>query len=166
MRFLRRLDHATPAGLDLHLILDKLHAAHETQAIKRWLVRHPRFHLHFAPTSASWANAIEGFFAQLTTTRLRRGAFHSSLELHNAIDTSLAWHNANPSVRLDQASPHHPRQGQPDKASVGVSTLALVGTQFIAGSTVDSIHRDSTRLPHTANIRKSIPASRRVAIAG
>jgi hypothetical protein len=55
-----------------------------------------RFHLHFAPTLASWANAVEGFFAQLTTRRLRRGAFHSSLELHNAIDTSLAWHNANP----------------------------------------------------------------------
>jgi hypothetical protein len=68
-----RLDHATPAPDPR-----QLHAAHETQAVKRWLVRHPRFHLHFAPTSASWANAVESFFAQLTIRRLRRGAFHSS----------------------------------------------------------------------------------------
>jgi transposase len=95
IRFLRRIDRETPAGLDLHLILDN-YAAHKTQAVKRWLARHPRFHLHFTPTSASWANAVEGFFSQLTTKRLKRGAFRSLLELHRAIDAYLAEHNAAP----------------------------------------------------------------------
>jgi transposase len=95
IRFLRRLDTDTPPGLDLHLILDN-YAAHKTPAVKRWVVRHPRFHLHFTPTSASWANAVEGFFAQLTNRRLRRGAFRSILELHRAIKDYLAHHNADP----------------------------------------------------------------------
>lgn len=65
VRFLRRIDKATPSQLDLHLILDN-YAAHKAPAVKRWLARHPRFHLHFTPTSASWANAVEGF-VQLTS---------------------------------------------------------------------------------------------------
>jgi transposase len=95
IRFLRRLDQETPAELDLHLILDN-YGAHKTPAVKRWVARHPRFHLHFTPTSASWANAVEGFFAQLTTKRLKRGAFRSILELHRAIDDYLAHHNTDP----------------------------------------------------------------------
>jgi transposase len=95
VRFLRRIDKATPAALDLHLILDN-YAAHKAPAVKRWLGRHPRFHLHFTPTSASWANAVEGFFSQLTTRRLKRGAFRSILELHRAVDDYLNHHNADP----------------------------------------------------------------------
>ena len=95
VRFLRRIDQATPPELDLHLILDN-YGAHKAPAAKRWLARHPRFHLHFTPTSASWVNAVEGFFSQLTTKRLKRGAFHSILELHRAVDDYLANHNANP----------------------------------------------------------------------
>jgi transposase len=95
IRFLRRLDQETPPGLDLHLILDN-YGAHKSPPVKRWLARHPRFHLHFTPTSASWANAVEGFFSRLTNQRLRRGAFRSILELHRAIDTYLAQHNADP----------------------------------------------------------------------
>lgn len=95
IRFLRRLDQETPPELDLHLILDN-YAAHKTQAVKRWVARHPRFHLHFTPTSASWANAVEGFFAQLTNRRLKRGAFRSILDLHRAIDDYLSHHNADP----------------------------------------------------------------------
>jgi transposase len=95
LRFLRRLDQETPAGLDLHLILDN-YAAHKTPAVKGWLARRPRFHLHFTPTSCSWLNAVEGFFSQLTSKRLKRGAFHSILDLHQAIDAYLAEHNANP----------------------------------------------------------------------
>jgi transposase len=95
IRFLRRIDQETPAGRDLHLILDN-YAAHKTQAVKRWVARHPRFHFHFTPTSASWANAVEAFFSQLTTKRLKRGAFRSVLDLHNAIDAYLAEHNADP----------------------------------------------------------------------
>jgi transposase len=95
VRFLRRIDQATPPQLDLHLILDN-YAAHKAPAVKRWLARHPRFHLHFTPTSASWANAVEGFFSQLTTQRLKRSAFRSILELHRAVDDYLARHNADP----------------------------------------------------------------------
>jgi transposase len=95
IRFLRRLDQETPGELDLHLILDN-YAAHKTATVKRWVARHPRFHLHFTPTSASWANAVEGFFAQLTNKRLKRGAFRSILELHRAIDDYLSHHNADP----------------------------------------------------------------------
>jgi transposase len=95
VRFLRRIDKATPPDLDLHLILDN-YAAHKAPAAKRWLTRHPRFHLHFTPTSAFWANAVEGFFSQLTTRRLRRAAFHSVLELHRAVDDYLDHHNADP----------------------------------------------------------------------
>ncbi len=95
VRFLRRIDQATPPDLDLHLILDN-YAAHKAPAVKRWLARHPRFHLHFTPTSASWANAVEGFFSQLTTKRLKRGAFHSVIEFHRAVDDYLQRHNADP----------------------------------------------------------------------
>ena len=95
VRFLRRIDKATPPELDLHLILDN-YAAHKAPAVKCWLARHPRFHLHFTPTSASWANAVEGFFSQLTTRRLRRGVFRSILDLHRAVDDYLTHHNADP----------------------------------------------------------------------
>jgi transposase len=95
VRFLRRIDKTTPPELDLHLILDN-YAAHKAPAVKRWLERHPRFHLHFTPTSASWANAVEGFFSQLTTKRLKRGAFQSVIELHRAVDDYLQQHNADP----------------------------------------------------------------------
>ena len=95
VRFLRRINKATPLELDLHLVLDN-YAAHKAPTVKRWLARHPRFHLHFTPTSASWANAVEGFFSQLTTRRLKRGAFRSVLELHRAVDDYLAQHNADP----------------------------------------------------------------------
>jgi len=95
VRFLRRIDKTTPPELDLHLILDN-YAAHKAPTVKRWLERHPRFHLHFTPTSASWANAVEGFFSQLTTKRLRRGALRSVLELHRAVDDYLHHHNTDP----------------------------------------------------------------------
>jgi hypothetical protein len=66
----------TPVGLDLHLIVDN-YATHKTPAVKRWIKAHPRFHLHFTPTSASWLNMVERFFAQITRKRIRRGAFKS-----------------------------------------------------------------------------------------
>src|SRR6478672_1782939 len=84
IRFLRLIDRQTPAELDLHLILDN-YAAHKTEAVKRWLARHPRFHVHFTPTSASWINMVERFFRDLTTKRLRRGVFTSVGKLIAAI---------------------------------------------------------------------------------
>jgi DDE superfamily endonuclease/Nucleotidyl transferase AbiEii toxin, Type IV TA system len=82
--FLDSIDAATPARFDLHLILDN-YATHKTPAIKRWLLRHPRFHLHFTPTGASWLNLVERWFAALTEKQLRRGVHRSTAELEQAI---------------------------------------------------------------------------------
>ncbi|MCA6111300.1 transposase, partial [Bradyrhizobium cenepequi] len=82
-------------GLDLHLVVDN-YATHKTPAVKRWLKAHPRFHLHFTPTSASWLNMVERFFAEITRNRIRRGAFESVAELKRAIMEYLENHNAAP----------------------------------------------------------------------
>jgi transposase len=93
--FLRTIDEQTPPHLDLHLIVDN-YATHKTPAVKRWLRRHPRFHLHFTPTSASWLNMVERFFAEITRKRIRRGVFKSVAELEQAIMDYLENHNADP----------------------------------------------------------------------
>jgi transposase len=95
LRFLKLIDQNTPTGFDLHLILDN-YATHKTPAVQRWLKRHPRFHLHFTPTSASWLNMVERFFAEITRKRIRRGAFKSIAELQAAIMEYLEAHNADP----------------------------------------------------------------------
>ncbi|MCK6452287.1 MAG: IS630 family transposase [Alphaproteobacteria bacterium] len=95
LRFLGLIDQRTPPGLDLHLIVDN-YATHKTPAVRRWLKRHPRFHLHFTPTSASWLNMVERFFAEITRKRIRRGAFKSVAELESAIMEYLENHNADP----------------------------------------------------------------------
>src|SRR3981189_2602817 len=95
LKFLKAIDQQTPAGLDLHLIVDN-YATHNTPAVKRWLKAHPRFHLHFTPTSASWLNMVERFFAEITRKRIRRGAFKSVAELKSAIMEYLENHNADP----------------------------------------------------------------------
>jgi len=95
LRFLRLIDQQTAKGLDLHLIVDN-YATHKTPAVKRWLKAHPRFHLHFTPTSASWLNMVERFFAEITRNRIRRGAFKSVAELTGAIMQYLENHNAHP----------------------------------------------------------------------
>ena len=79
LKFLRRLDREFPAQ-DLHLILDN-YQTHKHPNVKQWLAKRPRFHLHFIPTSASWLNFIERWFANLTVRRIRRGVFHSVPEL-------------------------------------------------------------------------------------
>lgn len=95
LRFLALIDKQTPAGLDLHLIVDN-YATHKTAAVKRWLEAHPRFHLHFTPTAASWLNMVERFFAEITRKRIRRGVFKSLADLHSAIMEYLEIHNADP----------------------------------------------------------------------
>jgi transposase len=94
-RFLRHLDAEVPAELEVHLILDN-YATHKTPAIRRWLARHPRFHLHFTPTGASWLNLVERWFSELTTKRLRRGAHRSVLALRRDIRAWVAQWNADP----------------------------------------------------------------------
>ena len=95
LRFLKLIDQQIAEALDLHLIVDN-YATHKTPAVKRWLKAHPRFHLHFTPTSASWLNMVERFFAEITRNRIRRGAFKSVAELKAAIMQYLENHNADP----------------------------------------------------------------------
>ena len=95
LRFLKTIDERTPPNLDLHLIVDN-YATHKTPAVKRWLKRHPRFHLHFTPTSGSWLNMVERFFAEITRKRIRRGVFKSVDELKQAIMDYLDNHNGHP----------------------------------------------------------------------
>jgi len=94
-KFLDTVDRNVPARLDVHLILDNL-STHKTPAIKRWFLRHPRFHLHFTPTSASWINLVERWFGLLTERQLRRGTHRSTRELESAIKEFLDVHNHNP----------------------------------------------------------------------
>jgi transposase len=95
IRFLKRIDRAVKKVLDVHLVLDN-YGTHKTPEVKAWLAKHPRFHCHFTPTSASWLNLVERFFAEITTKRIRRGTFTSVAELEDAIDDYLLRHNANP----------------------------------------------------------------------
>src|SRR5215469_12313840 len=94
-RFLETIDAAVPVALEAHLIVDN-YSTHKTAAIKRWLLRHPRFHLHFTPTGASWLNLVERMFALLTEKQLRRGVHRSTRELEAAIRTYLEHHNRHP----------------------------------------------------------------------
>jgi len=90
LKFLKAIDAATPSGLDLHLICDN-YATHKTPAVQNWLLRHPRFHIHFIPTSSSWLNLVERWFAELTNRKLRRSAHRNVGELEADI---RAWVDA------------------------------------------------------------------------
>ena len=94
-KFLDRIDDSVPAELDVHVILDN-YGTHKTPAIKRWLCRHPRFHLHFTPTGASWINLVERWFATLTEKQIRRRSHRSTRELILAIKSYLEVNNENP----------------------------------------------------------------------
>ena len=93
IRFLNAVEREIPAGKTVHAILDN-YAAHKHPAVRQWLARHPRWTFHFTPTSASWLNAVEGFFATLTKRRLKRGVFRSVVDLQAAINRFLEDHNA------------------------------------------------------------------------
>lgn len=95
IRFLRLIDQETPADMDLHLIADN-YSTHKHPRVPRWLKRHPRFHVHFIPTSSSWLNLIERWFRDLTDKRIRRGAFKSVPQLIQTIKDYIVLHNENP----------------------------------------------------------------------
>jgi len=95
IRFLGQIDRQTSPELDLHLIVDN-YRTHKHPKVQRWLKRHPRFHVHFIPTSSSWLNLIERWFRDLTDKRLRRGAFRSVAQLIDAVMVYIAAHNDNP----------------------------------------------------------------------
>ncbi len=93
--FLRRIDRIVKKHLAVHVVLDNS-STHKTAEVKAWLDKHPRFQLHFTPTSASWMNLVERFFAEITRKRIRRGAFANVAELEAAIEDYLLRHNADP----------------------------------------------------------------------
>jgi transposase len=95
IRFLNTVEAAVPAGKLVHAIADN-YATHKHPKVREWLVRHPRWTFHFTPTSASWLNAVEGYFAKLTKRRLKRGVFSSIVELQAAIKRFLTETNADP----------------------------------------------------------------------
>ncbi len=96
IKFLRMIDEQTPQELELHIIADN-YAAHKHEKVQRWLKRHPRFHMHFIPTSSSWLNIIERFFRRLDCKRLKRGAFQNVPQLIDAIMEFIEAHNEEPS---------------------------------------------------------------------
>ena len=95
LKFLKTIDQQVPEDLDVHLVMDN-YGTHKTQAVKNWFVRHPRFHVHFTPTSASWLNQVERWFATLTQKQIRRGTHRSTQQLEQAIRDYLATNNADP----------------------------------------------------------------------
>ena len=94
-KFLNRIDDAVPDDLDVHLILDN-YSTHKTPAIRRWLAKRPRFHVHFTPTYSSWINLVERWFAALTDKQIRRGVHRSTRQLETAIKNYVAVHNEEP----------------------------------------------------------------------
>lgn len=95
LSFLRTIEANVPPALDVHLVMDN-YGTHKTPAIRAWFARHPRFHVHFTPTSASWLNQVERWFATLTDKYIRRGTHRSTRQLEQAIRDYLEMHNVDP----------------------------------------------------------------------
>jgi transposase len=104
IRFLNAVEAAVPAGKLIHAILDN-YGSHKHPKVRAWLERHPRWIFHYTPTSSSWLNAVETFFSAMTRRRLRRGVFHSLVDLQAAIKRYLADHNAAPKPFAWTATP-------------------------------------------------------------
>lgn len=105
LRFLGAIERAVPAGKVIHVVLDN-YAAHKHVNVRQWLARHPRWTFHFTPTSCSWLNAVESFFAKLSKRRLKRGVFHSVVALQAAINRFLEEHNHDPKPFVWRADPN------------------------------------------------------------
>ena len=103
IRFLQLIDTKTPRDLSLHLIVDN-YGTHKHPKVQKWLKRHPRFHMHFIPTSSSWVNMVERWFAEISRKRIRRGSFKNVKELISTIKQYIESHNQNPKVFVWTAS--------------------------------------------------------------
>jgi transposase len=95
LQFLRTIDQSVPQSLAVHLVMDN-YGTHKTPAVRGWFARHPRFHVHFTPTSASWLNQVERWFALLSSKQIKRGTHRSTLALERAIRAFLDMHNEQP----------------------------------------------------------------------
>jgi len=104
LKFLKKIDQETLPNLNLHLIVDN-YSTHKSPAVQSWLKRHPRFKLHFIPTSSSWLNLVERLFAEITRQQIRRGVFHNVPELEEAIAKWIDHRNANPKPFVWTATP-------------------------------------------------------------
>jgi transposase len=104
IRFLNAIEREVPAGKVIHVIFDN-YAPHKQAKVRQWLARHPRWMCHFTPTSCSWLNAVEGFFARLTRRRLKRGTFPSLVSLQEAINRFIEHHNQEPKPFVWTADP-------------------------------------------------------------
>jgi len=171
IRFLNRIEAAVPAGKLIHAILDN-YAVHKhpkslpraKAGVRAWLARHPRWTFHFTPTSCSWANAVESFFATLTRRRLQRGVFHSLVDLQAAINRYLGEHNRKPKPFVWTADPDRIyRKGQSRVSSDGVRPLAPLRCTAAIGEHAQE--RTAVRrpirvllLPPTKNTRRLIPS--------
>ena len=123
IRFLNVIEKQVPAGKTIHAIVDN-YATHKHPNVRRWLERHPRWTFHFTPTSASWLNAVEGFFATLTKRRLKRGVFRSVADLQAAINRFLEEHNQqSQALHLDRRSRQNHRRRQARAPSVRFDPL-------------------------------------------
>jgi transposase len=122
LRFLNAVEAAVPAGELVHAVLDN-YGTHKHPKVLAWLVRHPRWTFHFTPTSSSWLNAVETFFAKLTRRRLRRGSFHSPVALQEAINRFIEEHNERPRPFVWTADP----DAIVEKVRRGYHALASMG---------------------------------------
>jgi transposase len=104
IRFLNAIEAEVPTGKIIHVILDN-YAAHKHPNVRAWLDRHPRFVFHFTPSSCSWLNAVEGFFAKISRRRLKRGVFRSVVDLQAAINRFVDATNADPKPFTWTANP-------------------------------------------------------------
>jgi transposase len=129
-KFLQTIDREVPDHLDVHLVLDNS-STHTTPAIKRWLAAHPRFHLHFTPTSSPWLNLVERWFAELTTKLLRRGAHRSVRQLNTDIRAWIKPGTRTPSrssgPRPPNRSSNRDRPLLPTNQSIRTLDLLLLG---------------------------------------
>jgi transposase len=105
IRFLNEIERTVPTGKLIHVVLDN-YGAHKQAKVRHWLARHPRWIFHFTPTSCSWLNAVETFFAKLTQRRLKRGVFHSLVALQTAINGFVQTHNRDPKPFVWKANPN------------------------------------------------------------
>ena len=122
IRFLNTVEAQVPVRMAIHAVVDN-YATHKHPKVQKWLARHPRWTFHFTPTSASWLNAVEGFFAKLTRRRLKRGVFRSVADLQTAINRFVEETNSNPKPFVWTADPARPSfdlQKQRDKFALAM----------------------------------------------
>ena len=108
IRFLK-INRAVAKHLDVHAICDN-YKTHKTKEVQAWLAKHPRFKLHFTPTSSSWINLVERLFAEITRQQIRRGVFKSVAELEAAIETGSPEQRQTEALQVDRQSQYHPRK--------------------------------------------------------